>query len=170
MLLPFTGSSPSSWNQYNYDSYDRLTSYVAATGKTTTYSYSGNSVTTVNEGVQTTRTYDAADYLTSVTDPAGTIAYTRRTDGKPTVITAPGGATTTIEYDIDGTPSSINAPGTGYRQFCTSTGRITCETDELNRTKYYTYDKFGRLTNVSMPEFFTVYKYNTEGRLTSDSS
>ena len=47
--LPFKGNDPTLWNTYTYDEYDRTISLIEASGKTTTTSYNGRSITVVSE-------------------------------------------------------------------------------------------------------------------------
>jgi hypothetical protein len=49
--LPFKGSSPTSWNTYTYDTYNRPTQLSEASGKSTTWSYNGLSVTETKNGI-----------------------------------------------------------------------------------------------------------------------
>lgn len=73
--LPYIGSDPVRWNTFNYDIYDRNTSVVFASGRTDTYSYSANSITSVTEGISKVYTYDVAGLLTTLADPGGTTTY-----------------------------------------------------------------------------------------------
>ena len=75
MSLPFKGSAATKWNTYGYDSYDRLVRLSEASGKQTTYSYSGNSVTTTEKGISTTRTNNAVGELVKVSDSSGEAVY-----------------------------------------------------------------------------------------------
>jgi len=43
--LPFKGGAASKWNTYGYDGHGRLSQQTHASGKTTTYTYAGNSIT-----------------------------------------------------------------------------------------------------------------------------
>ncbi|HBK30288.1 MAG TPA: hypothetical protein DDZ78_01520, partial [Porphyromonadaceae bacterium] len=61
--LPFKGSSPSLWNTYAYDSYNRPTDLTEASGKTTTWSYNKLNTTETKNGIATTKTLDASGAL-----------------------------------------------------------------------------------------------------------
>ena len=98
-LSSVAGSSATAWNIYSYDTYDRLTAISEPSGRKTTHGYSGNSITTVEDGISVKRTYDALGNLISVVDPAGTITYNLRPDGQPSSIVAPGNVTTSFGYD-----------------------------------------------------------------------
>jgi len=168
--LPSFGS-PAYWNTYQYDNYDRPTKLTEASGRTTSYSYSGNSVTTTEDGITSTQTFDNQGNLTQVTDPGGTITYNLRPDGQPTSIVAPGNVTTSFNYDSYGRRLSIVDPSAGM-QSCTydAAGNIATETDANNKTVNYQYDAYNRLTNKICPEFSATYTYNTDGMLDSESS
>lgn len=169
--LPFTGTSASYWNSYSYDSYDRPSTITYASGKRTTYSYSGREVATVDNGISSTHKYDAQGNLIAVTDPAGTITYTLRPDGQPSSIVAPGAITTSFGYDGYGRQTSISDPSAGNRSFAyDAAGNLQRETDANNRSKTMSYDIYGRITSKVLPEFTTSYGYNSDGLLASETS
>lgn len=169
--LPFTGSSPSYWNTYMYDSYNRMLSCTEASGKKTTYSYSGTSVTTVDSKISTTRTYDAQDNLVSVKDPAGTITYNLAADAQPVSIIAPGNVTTSFTYDKYRRRASLADPSHGTTTYeYDAAGNLSKETNANNETTQYTYDAYSRLTKTTTPEFVTTYTYNARDELTGISA
>ena len=169
--LPKRGGDPSLWNTYSYDGHNRITSIAEASGRTTTYSYDGLSKTTTENGITTTRTYDALGALVSVTDPAGTILYNLNADGSPLSITAPGNITTTFTYDTYGRKTSISDPSAGTTTYeYDDDGNLSSETDANSETIEYTYDQYGRLTEKDMPEFSTTYTYNNFNELTAVTS
>ena len=166
--LPFKGSSPSYWNTYTYDTYNRPAKITEASGKTATWSYSGLSVTETRNGIATTKTTDASGVLISVSDPGGTITYALRPDGQPTAITAPGNVVTTFGYDAFGRQTSITDPSAGTQTFndsFTAVGVLTRTVkDANNKTVTTVSDKFGRITSVGRPEFNTTYKYKDDDK------
>ena len=172
--LPFKGSSPSLWNTYAYDSYNRPTDLTEASGKTTTWSYNKLNTTETKNGIATTKTLDASGALVKVTDPGGTITYALRPDGQPTSVTAPGGVVTSFGYDAFGRQTSITDPSAGKQTFSdtyTAAGVLTRKvTDANGKTVTSTYDQYGRVTNVARPEFSTTYAYNADGLLTGETS
>ena len=169
--LPFTGNDPSYWNTTSFDSYDRPATITGASGKTTTYSYSGKNVTVVSNDISVTKNFDAQGNMTSVTDPAGTITYNLRADGQPSSIVAPGNITTSFGYDAYGRQTSINDPSAGNRAFSyNATGLLETETDANNITKTMYYDQYGRVTSKVLPEFTTTYGYNPDGQFASETS
>lgn len=172
--LPFKGDAPALWNTYEYDKYDRPIKQTEASGKTTTWSYAGLSVTETKEGIASTKTTDAIGKLIKVEDPGGTITYTLRPDGQPSAITAPGNVTTTFEYDGFGRRTAIVDPSAGRRTFSESYSadgvRTVVETNADGRSITSTYDKFGRATGIRRPEFNTAYTYNADGLLVREVS
>lgn len=172
--LPYRGESASYWNTYTYDNYNRPTTLTEASGKTTTWSYSGTSVTTCKDGITSTSTTDANGHVVSVTDAGGTITYTLLDDGQPSKITAPGNITTTFTYDDYGRRTRIVDPSAGtqtdaYVWNSDGSSQIT-HTNPNGTVKTYR-DKYGRITLVERPgEYNTAYTYDTYGRLTIEQS
>lgn len=167
--LPFKGDAPALWTTYEYDNYDRPIKQTEASGKTTTWSYAGQSVTETKEGIASTKTTDAIGELIKVEDPGGTITYTLRPDGQPNAITAPGNVVTTFEYDGFGRRTAIADPSAGKQTFtekydnsgiCTSTA-----TDARGKTVTTIKDKYGRTIQINRPEFNVSYTYNKDGQL-----
>ncbi|MFV0330656.1 MAG: RHS repeat-associated core domain-containing protein [Dysgonomonas sp.] len=167
--LPFKGTAPTLWNAYNYDTYDRLTSLVYASGKKDTYSYTNTSVTETIDNVARTVKEDAAGNIISVTDLAGTITYTLRADGKPSSVIAPGDVKTTFEYDAYGRQTKIIDPSAGTKLFAyDAAGNISQETDARNKVIKSTYDVYNRITRLEVVgDIVSTYTYNTDGQLTS---
>ncbi|WP_314956775.1 RHS repeat-associated core domain-containing protein [Hoylesella loescheii] len=167
--LPFKGDAPALWTTYEYDKYDRPIKQTEASGKTTTWSYAGLSVTETKEGIASTKTTDAIGELIKVEDPGGIITYTLRPDGQPCAITAPGNVTTAFEYDGFGRRTAIVDPSAGKQTFtekydnsgiCTSTA-----TDARGKTVTTIKDKYGRTIQTNRPEFNVSYTYNKDGQL-----
>ncbi|WP_313381371.1 FG-GAP-like repeat-containing protein, partial [Proteiniphilum saccharofermentans] len=163
--LPFKGSSPSYWNTYTYDTYDRPTNLTEASGKTATWNYNGLSVTETRNGIAVTKTADASGALISVSDPGGTITYTLRPDGQPSSITAPGGVITSFGYDAFGRQTSIADPSAGTQTFSdsyTSAGVLTRTVKDANgKIIRSIFKRDGRIERVERPEFTTSYVYKT---------
>ncbi|MGI6073564.1 MAG: RHS repeat-associated core domain-containing protein [Fermentimonas sp.] len=172
--LPFKGSSPTHWSIYDYDKYNRITQITEASGKITSWSYNGLSITETKNEISTTKTTDASGALVRVNDPGGTITYEIRADGQPTSITAPGGAVTSFTYDAFGRQTSITDPSAGTQTFSesyTASGVLTRTTKDANgKTITSVSDKYGRVTNINRPEFNTSYTYNSDGLLTNETS
>ena len=172
--LPFRGTSAAYWNTYTYDNYDRPIKIAEPSGRETTWSYSGTSVTTVKDGIISTSTKDASDNVVSVQDAGGTITYTLRDDGQPSKITAPGNVETTFAYDNYGRRTSITDPSAGIRTEAyawNSDGSHTETHTGPHGSITTAWDKYGRTTSVQRPgEFNTTYTYNTYGLFSSEQS
>ncbi len=159
--LPYKIGSASLWNVYTYDEHDRVTAYTEASGRTTTYTYNGTEVTTVEDGVSITRDYDSHGNLITVEDAAGTVTYNLWADGQPTSIVAPGDVTTTFGYDEYRRRTSINDPSHGLTTYHYDVaGNVSKEVNALGDSTIYSYDNFNRLVYEEMPEMVTSYIYN----------
>ena len=184
--LPYknTATGPTQWNTYTYDAYDRPVNLTEATGKQTTWRYSGTSTTTVKDSLVTTSTTDAEGNVVSVTDAGGTITYTLRDDGQPSSVTVtPDGTNqdivTSFTYDTYGRRTAIVDPSAGTRTDVytdNADGSSSVAHTGPNGTVITYYDRFGRVTSVTRPEFNTSYTYSTDiysgsyGKLLSEVS
>ncbi len=167
--LPYKGSSATYWTGYLYDDYDRIISKSEASGRISTWSYNGTSVTSKIDGLVSTKMSDASGNIILAGDGGGTIRYTYRDDGQVEKIIAPGNVLTTFEYDKYGRrikmtdPSAgvqsdsyiWNADGTSSVTHTNSNGWVRTDKDKFERTVFeersddsstsYTYDDKGRL-------------------------
>lgn len=172
--LPYRGDAASCWNTYAYDDYNRPVSLTEASGKTTTWSYNGTSVTTVKDGISSTSTADAGGNVISVTDAGGTITYELRDDGQPSKVTAPGNVATTFIYDDYGRRTRMVDPSAGtqtYDYVWNSDGSSSVTHANPNGRVKTRRDKFGRITLVERPgEYDTAYTYDVHGRLIAEQS
>lgn len=172
--LPYRGDAASCWNTYAYDDYNRPVSLTEASGKTTTWSYNGTSVTTVKDGISSTSTADAGGNVISVTDAGGTITYELRDDGQPSKVTAPGNVATTFIYDDYGRRTRMVDPSAGtqtYDYVWNSDGSSSVTHANPNGRVKTRRDKFGRITLVERPgEYDTAYTYDAHGRLIAEQS
>ncbi len=123
--LPYKNNSPI-WNTYTYDTYNRITEVNYTSGKKDVISYNGAKVTSIQDGISSTKEYNVLGQLSSVTDEAGSIAYNYRADGQTSSIVAPGGCSTVSEIplydrlifviaDKFGVPESIITRSTHFR-------------------------------------------------------
>lgn len=172
--LPYRGTTAAYWNTYAYDEYNRPVSLTEASGKISTWSYSGTSVTTVKDGITSTSTTDANGNVISVADAGGTITYVLRDDGQPSKITAPGNVSTTFTYDDYGRRTKIVDPSAGtqtdaYVWNADGSSEYT-HTNPNGTVKTYK-DKYGRTMMIERPgEYNTTFTYNTYGLLSSEQS
>ena len=172
--LPFRSSTASYWNTYTYDAYDRPSSVTEASGKVTTWSYSGASTTIVKDGISTTSTTDANGNVIRVVDAGGTITYTLRDDEQTASITAPGSVRTVFTYDEYGRKIRIVDPSAGTQTdsyvWNSDGSSVQTHVNANGTIKTYT-DKYGRTTKVERPgEYTTTYTYNSYGLLTKEQS
>ncbi len=172
--LPYRGSSASLWNTYSYDTYNRPTAVTEASGRTTTWSYNGTSVTTVKDGISSISATDALGNIIRVTDPGGTLSYSFRDDGQPLSVTAPGDIVTTFSYDSFGRRTSITDPSAGTRSesfVWNSDGSHSVTDTNPNGSLTTNVDKYGRTVSVGRSgEFTTTYSYDSHGRLSEEQS
>ena len=168
---PYFGNTPSAWNTYTYDVFDRLLAYTEASGRKTVYSYRNSAVTVTKEGVSTTSTYDVLGRVISAEDPAGIISYDLHADGQPMKITTPGNITTTFGYDVYRRRVSIADPSHGTVTYRYDVhGNVASETNANGKVTKNEYDFFNRLTKRTTRELTTSYTYNSYGELASMSS
>ena len=172
--LPFRGTSATYWNEIEYDNYNRKTRLTEASGKLSTWTYSGTSVTSCQNGIESTRTYDANGNLTSVTDAGGTITYTLRDDGQSSEVIAPGNVKTTFSYDEYGRRKQIVDPSAGTQSdniVYNNDGSSVATHTNPNGTIITYSDKYGRTTKIERPgEYTTDYVYNADNLLISETS
>ena len=172
--LPFRDVQAAYWNTYSYDEYGRPLSLAEASGKNSSWAYNGVSVTTVKDGITSTRTTDASGNVISVSDAGGTITYILRNDGQPSSVTSPGNVVTSFSYDGYGRRTKIEDPSAGIQiDSCVwnSDGSSVQTHTNPNGTVVTYKDKFGRTTSVERPgEYNTAYVYDTYGRLSSEQS
>lgn len=166
--LPFKGTVASYWNVNAYDSYDRQISQTEASGNKTTWSYSGNSVTTVMNKISTTKTYDARENLISVKDASGTVTYSYAPDGRLLSVTAPGNIVTSLTYDGYGRKISMTDPSSGTTTYSyDDDGNLSSQTDAEGKEISHEYDSYGRLLKTVSPGYSTSCTYDNNGDLTT---
>jgi RHS repeat-associated protein len=170
--MPYKTLNASLWNIYAYDSYNRLISITHASGKVDSWVYNGNSVTTIKEGISSTKTFDSAGQVISVEDGGGTITYALRPDGQPSSITAFGNSITSFGYDDYGRQISINDPSAGLQTYhYNAAGNPDTITNANGKKTVMQYDVYNRLISKKFPEFSTSYTYHpTDGVLANVTS
>lgn len=168
--LPFK-ETPSLWTTYHYDAYDRPTSVVEPSSRTTTWTYSDVCTTVTKDGIETTRATDAGGNLVSVSDPGGVITYTYRDDGQISSMKAPGNVVTSLSYDRYGRRKSIDDPSAGLRTstYTNNTDGTSSLTNTSSTGSVTTgYDKWGRVSYVNRSgAHSTQYVYDNSGLLIS---
>ncbi|WP_299112096.1 RHS repeat-associated core domain-containing protein [uncultured Winogradskyella sp.] len=145
---PYSGNSPSQWNEVTYDGYSRPISQTLYTGRVINISYN-NLTTTVDDSVKTvTSVRNQFGNIASVTDPGGTINYT---------------------YYGNGNLKTSNYNGVVISTEQDGWGRKTKLIDPSAGSYEYEYNGFGELLNETTPKGSTDYVYSTTGRLISKS-
>lgn len=166
--LPDKTNEPSIWNEFEYDQYGRMTKSKEATGKTTTYTYSGNAATENDGKTTTTRKYDVFGNLISLTDASGTASYEYAADGQLSKTTVHGNIVTSIGYDKYRRQTSLTDPSLGEVTYTYDTsGNLASQTDADGRTVNYEYDNYNRLKKKTCDELTSTYTYDTYGSLAS---
>lgn len=119
-------------------------------------------------------TYDAADHLTSYTDPEGNLTgYTYTASGLLQTLTAADGGVTTYTYTTGagGVPADLVATATDPLNRTTSyayntTGDMTSVTTPAGRVTSFTYDAAHRILTSTTPKGeVTTYTYDAAGRV-----
>ena len=171
---PYRSSSEPSiygwqWIYHDYDSLSRPARIREASGRQTTWSYSGCSVTETADGVATTRTASSDGLLLAVADASGTFRYRYRDDGQPFSIGRDSSAAAvTFTYDSLGRRTSITDPSAGLRTTAyvqnSDGSSIVTETNALGSITT-SRDPYGRKVSIVRPDFSTAYSYDSLGRL-----
>ena len=169
--LPYKSIEPTQWITFHYDNFGRLTGRQEPSGRNLCHSYHGNTVSTTEDNISTTRTYDPRGNLVSVTDQTDTLTYNYAADGLPTSIVSSSGATTTIGYDTSRRRSSLTDPSFGQTTYqYDADGNLVKETHSDGRSITYGYDAHNRLIGRATPEFTTTYSYDNYNRPVSEAS
>lgn len=169
--LPYKSDNPDKWTNYRYDRFDRITEIEEPSGRTTSYNYSGKTVTTEKDNIRSTQTFDDLGRLVAIKDPAGTVELILRGDGQPISASAPGGVTTTFSYDGFGRRTGMDDPSLGNCSYSyDSYGNISKETKANGMSVTYTYDNIGRIIKKESPEITSTYTYTTGNLLAKVSA
>lgn len=141
---PYTGNSPTQWNETAYDIYGRPISHSLYTGRTINISYD-HLTTTVDDGVKTVvSTRNQFGGVASITDPGATINYTYYGNGS--LKTADNnGVLVVTEQDGWGRKTKLIDPSAG--------------------TYEYEYNGYGEMTKEITPKGITDYTYSPLGKL-----
>jgi RHS repeat-associated protein len=116
----------------------------------------------------TTYSYDAADRLTSVTDPASNITqYTYDTENNLLSITDANNHTTQFAYNARGWVTQTTFPSTLAESYAYDlVGNLLSKTDRKGNTIQYVYDALNRMTQKTYPNSTTVeYVYDLANKV-----
>ena len=162
--MPFKGTFATRWNTYGYDTHDRIISFTEASGKTTTNSYSANTITTTERGIAVTRTIDTNGQPIQIKGPSEFATYRYYADGQLYRIIAYGICVNYFEYDDYGRRTRMHDLSAGNILNSETNNmdgsRITTQTDANGLVTKVHYDAYGRVTLVERPEFNTSYTYD----------
>ena len=169
---PFGSGSSHSLTYSSFDNLGRLLNVtLPGLGKSITYSYSGNTVSSETivlndqfnvEHRNNSMTYTADGLLASSEDEVGTVHYTYASCGKPRIIASPG-SSTVITYDTEGFQKTLSDPSAGLIHYeYNALGELTHQMDALGNSYDMVYDKLGRLlTNTGTPlDGVVTYQYD----------
>ena len=172
--LPYRGSAAIYWNTYEYDDYDRPINLLEASGKVNSWSYDGTKITTIKDGIRSSKSTDACGNVTSAQDDGGPISYALRDDGQCESIRVFGGDEIDFTYDDYGRRIKIENPSAGVQtdEYVWNSDGSSKSTHTNPNGQVITYcDKYGRTTLVERPgEYNSTYIYDEYGRLSSEQS
>ena len=150
---------------YRYDSHGNLIEVRKPGGGLTKYVYDGvgrmigvieprGNVAGANvDDFKTTFTYNAADQMTTVTDPLGRVTSKAYDPGGRMIsVTDAKNRTTAYAYNPANLLTSVTAPdGTVTAYAYDAAGNVSSRTDAKNRTTTYDNDSLNRLMRVTSP-------------------
>jgi RHS repeat-associated protein len=155
---PYAPGATPVWNTYTYDGSGRTLTVTAPDGSVTRYACQGNSTTVTDPaGKWKTATVDAFGNVILVTEPnpAGganlTTGYTYTPANQlATVSMTRGGVaqTRTFVYNGSDLVSATNPENGTVTYTYDNAHHVTSRTDALGQQTQYTYDSYGRLTEV----------------------
>jgi RHS repeat-associated protein len=158
------------WEDVTYDERGRVKTQNNSSGQDISYEYKYlnglkeiKTIAKTSEGNRTTtKTFDAG-YLTSVTDPGGTVDYQYKSVGSPGQINGPN-ASYSITYDEAGNQKTLKDPDAGtYSYTYDALGRVLTQKDGKEQTQTNVYDKLGRIQYSTLEAERTDYTYGTTG-------
>lgn len=179
-----TTDAAGAFEQWTYDTGNRVTSYKDAAGNETKYEYdpSGQLLKTTFPDLSTTsQTYTALGQVATSTDQLGKVTtYTYDAKGDPVKVTSPEGAVMASTFDakhrrvsqtsplgnVAGATPEVIEQNTEYWTY-DAFGNVLTHTDQLDRVTTNTYDALGNLLTVTDPGGgITKYEYNAAGQVT----
>lgn len=155
--LPYIKGGTPIYTEYLYDDYNRLETLSSPDGTITTTTYGANKVTvTINNGDITrtsTKKYNGAGWLTEIIDNFGGIVkneYYCNGYLKKSYIEGRPATTISIDYDNRGNRTLLIDPNYGsMATVYNAYGELVQQTNPLDETTIFAYDKLGRMTNES---------------------
>jgi RHS repeat-associated protein len=150
---PYASGSPV-WTSYTYDGRGRPVTVTGPDGSVTSYTYQGNQTTVTDPaGKWKTNTTDALGNLISVTEPnpaGGNIVTNYVYDAFNHLTQVSGAQTRTFQWDTySGNMLSATNPENGTVTYSyNGAHQVTQRTDAKGQQTQYTYDGYGRLSEV----------------------
>jgi RHS repeat-associated protein len=161
---PYGPSGTVYWTTYTYDGSGRTLTVTAPDGSSTTqYAYQGNSTTVTDPaGKWKTSTVDAYGNLVQVTEPnpaGGTFAtsYTYTPANQITGVSMTRGNVTqtrTFLYNGSDLVTAANPENGTVTYTYDNSHHVTSRTDAMGQQTQYTYDSYGRLSEVQYYYYF----------------
>ena len=158
---------------FAYDERGRKISEELSSGKTTTYKYGKNTISTTTANGTTQKTYDAWGNVTGIVDPLNTyVEYKYYSNGQPSTIntyTNSGSCSSvTFEYDDNGNRTKLVDPDAGTMTYkYAADGTLLSQTDARGVTTNYSYDNLGRLKTKTYVDKSSNKKTQTNEYFTS---
>lgn len=149
MSLPFFDGAIPPYEQYQYDTLDRVKTRINPDTSTVSISYNGTYQTTTNElNQEQTIQSNGLGQLINSTDALQTTIHYRYTPFDDLEFTSINGVNVTINYDLLGRKTSITDPNVGTQSFDYNVlGWVYRHTDALSQQTETSYDKLGRQTS-----------------------
>lgn len=168
----YSGESPTTYIQYAYDDYNRITTITRQPSNTSiAYSYSGRTTIINNNGQIRETELDPTGLTIRTQDPGGTITYSYNPDGKLLEIISPSGSTS-ITYDAYGYQDILYDIDAGEIDYDYSPlGWLLRQEDSKGNILQVLYDQVGRVSQKTWSGGeFIKYRYNSNGQLINTTS
>jgi RHS repeat-associated protein len=172
---PF-GSSPSLETVYEYDNFKRLYKVTSPDGLVSSNTFPTSTdrtyKTTLNNGEESAKTYDAAGLVAVSTDKGGSVTYKYHASWQPSSIKA-NESTTAIEYYDNGLQKKLDDPDHGIISYkYNAFGELSEQTDAKGNVTKLTFDILGRVDTKTVGA--NIYKYtydpvNGKGLIASET-
>jgi RHS repeat-associated protein len=154
-------ASTTAWNVYSYNNYGQITGITRPSGRNSSWSYTGPSVTETVAGKSFIKTFNSAGLVISANDNGGTITYAYLPNGKLKYITAPGNITTSFKYDYADNQIKLIDPSAGIITYAYNAfGELASQQNTRGQTTSITYYNDGRINEKITPEATATYCYD----------
>lgn len=168
---PTFSSDPQSWaTVYSYDEYGRVTSLITPAGKSTT-KYEKSSTTTVSPEGRKKMSYDASGRIVSIETNGKSVNYEYYPSGKIKTSTPEGGASISVEYDLQGRRTRLTDPDGGVQETkYNGFGELLWSGQSVHKkgdtiATEYSYAENGLLLSKTTNGKTTSYDYDSHNRI-----